>query len=46
MNNILSVENLCLWYGSHQALKDINIEIPEKALRRSSARVAAASRHF
>ena len=25
MNNILSVENLCLWYGSHQALKDINI---------------------
>ena len=30
MNNILSVENLCLWYGSHQALKDINIEIPEK----------------
>ena len=31
MNNILSVENLCLWYGSHQALKDINIEIPEKS---------------
>ena len=32
MNNILSVENLCLWYGSHQALKDINIEIPEKSI--------------
>ena len=31
MNNILSVENLCLWYG-HQALKDINIEIPEKSI--------------
>ena len=32
MNNILSVENLCLWYGSHPALKDINIEIPEKSI--------------
>ena len=32
MNNILSVENLCLWYGSHQALKNINIEIPEKSI--------------
>ena len=32
MSNILSVENLCLWYGSHQALKDINIEIPEKSI--------------
>ena len=32
MNNILSVENLCLWYGNHQALKDINIEIPEKSI--------------
>ena len=32
MNNILSVENLCLWYGGHQALKDINIEIPEKSI--------------
>ena len=32
MNNILSVQDLCLWYGSHQALKDINIEIPEKSI--------------
>ena len=32
MNNILSVENLCLWYGSHQALTNINIEIPEKSI--------------
>ena len=32
MNNILSVVNRCLWYGSHQALKDINIEIPEKSI--------------
>ena len=23
---------MCLWYGSHQALKDINIEIPEKSI--------------
>lgn len=32
MNCILSVQDLCLWYGSHQALKDINIEIPEKSI--------------
>ena len=32
MSSILSVENMCLWYGSHQALKDINIEIPEKSI--------------
>ncbi len=32
MNSILSVQDLCLWYGSHQALKDINIEIREKSI--------------
>ena len=32
MNNILSVENLCLWYGSHQALHNITIDIPEKSI--------------
>ena len=32
MNSILSVQDLCLWYGSHQALKDINIEISEKSI--------------
>lgn len=32
MNSVLSVQDLCLWYGSHQALKDINIEIPEKSI--------------
>ena len=32
MNSILSVQDLCLWYGSHQALKDINIEIPKKSI--------------
>ena len=25
MNSILSVKDLCLWYGSHQALKDLNL---------------------
>lgn len=29
MNSIISAENLSLWYGEHQALKDISIEIPE-----------------
>ena len=32
MNNILSVENLCLWYGSTHALKDVSIDIPEKSI--------------
>lgn len=29
---MLKVENLCLWYGNSQALKNINIEIPEKSI--------------
>ena len=32
MNNIVTVHDLCLWYGSHQALTDINIEIQEKSI--------------
>ena len=32
MSNIISVENMCLWYGDNQALKHINIEIPEKSI--------------
>lgn len=30
MSNIITAEELCLWYSSTQALKNINIEIPEK----------------
>lgn len=30
MNNIISVRDMCLWYGNVQALKNINIDIPEK----------------
>ncbi len=32
MNNIITVKDLCLWYGEHQALKDINIDIPENKI--------------
>lgn len=32
MNNIITVKNLNLWYGENQALKDINISIPEKSI--------------
>ena len=32
MMNIITVQDLCLWYGSHQALTDINIDIPEKSI--------------
>lgn len=32
MSNIVTVKNMCLWYGAHQALKDINVNIPEKSI--------------
>ena len=30
--SIITVKELCLWYGEHQALKDVSIEIPEKSI--------------
>ena len=32
MSDILTVNNLCLWYGNTKALKNININIPEKSI--------------
>ena len=32
MSSIISVKDMCLWYGDHQALKNVNIEIPEKSI--------------
>lgn len=32
MSSIISVKNLCLWYNKSQALKNINMEIPEKSI--------------
>ena len=32
MSNIISVKDMCLWYGDHQALHDVNIAIPEKSI--------------
>ena len=32
MNSIITAKDLCLWYGSVQALKRIHIEIPEKSI--------------
>lgn len=32
MSSIMTVRNLCLWYGKAQALKHINMEIPEKSI--------------
>ena len=32
MSNIISAKNMCLWYGDHKALNNINIEIPEKSI--------------
>ena len=28
----MTVKDLCLWYGQTQALKNINIDIPEKSI--------------
>lgn len=30
--SIMTARELCLWYGEHKALKDINIDIPEKSI--------------
>lgn len=32
MSNIMTVSDLCLWYGKTPALKNINMEIPEKSI--------------
>ena len=32
MSDIITVKDLCLWYGSHKALKDININIPDQSI--------------
>ena len=32
MSDIISIKDLCLWYGEHQALFDINMDIPEKSI--------------
>ena len=32
MKDIITVSDLCLWYGTQQALKNININIPEKSI--------------
>ena len=32
MSHIITVKDMCLWYGDHQALNNVNIEIPEKSI--------------
>lgn len=32
MSNIITIDNLCLWYGSQQALKNISMDIAEKSI--------------
>lgn len=32
MSDIITVNDLCLWYGNTQALKNINMDIPEKSI--------------
>ena len=32
MSNIISVKDMCLWYGEHQALMNVNIDIPGNSI--------------
>ncbi|MGI6336895.1 MAG: phosphate ABC transporter ATP-binding protein [Clostridiales bacterium] len=32
MSSIITTEDLCLWYGTQQALKNVSMEIPEKSI--------------
>ena len=32
MSDIITVKDLCLWYGNTKALKNVNIHIPEKSI--------------
>ena len=32
MNTIITANDLCLWYGEHQALRSISMDIPEKSI--------------
>ena len=32
MSEIMTAKDLCLWYGENQALKDINISVPERSI--------------
>ena len=32
MNHIISVKDMCLWYGEHKALNNVSIDIPEKSI--------------
>ena len=43
MSDIMTVQGLDLWYGDHQALHDISMNIPEKSI---TGRPAAASPRF
>ena len=32
MNDVITVRDMCLWYGTAQALKNVNVNIPEKSI--------------
>ena len=46
MSDIMTVQGLNLWYGDHQALHDISMNIPEKSITALSGRPAAANPRF
>lgn len=46
MKPIITVKNLCLWYGKTQALKNIYMEVPEKSITALIGRQAVGNLHF
>ena len=46
MDPILQVKDLDLWYGAHQALHSVSMDIPEKSITAFIGPSAAASPHF
>ena len=44
--NILTANDLCLWYGKTQALKNVSIEIPEKSITAFIGPSGCGKSHF
>ena len=46
MNSIIETKDLKLWYGDHQVLKGITMDIPEHQITALIERVAAVNPRF
>jgi ABC-type phosphate transport system ATPase subunit len=46
LERVITVKNLCLYYGENQALKNINLDMYQNKVVLSSGLRAAASQRF